>query len=73
MIASVIMIGVISISFAYICTQQQNTINDLTNKLMAKDYREYKVLDRPPEPDPVKTVRKSWASNRDIPIKKVDE
>jgi hypothetical protein len=37
---------------------QQDTIRDLTNKLMAKDYGEYKAYQQPANEEPAKTKRK---------------
>lgn len=66
MITISVFAGITYIGIIYICKKQQDTINDLTNKLMAKDYREYKMIDRPPEPEPPKPKRQSWASDVDL-------
>jgi hypothetical protein len=44
---------------------QMRVIDRLTNKLMAKDYREYKQLDKPvkEEPEVPKHKPKSWADD----------
>lgn len=66
----IVLFGVVAISaIAYlssmVISKQQNTIHDLTNKLMAKDYREYKQMERPPEPEVPKHKPMSWAD--DVP------
>ncbi|AIQ19532.1 hypothetical protein H70357_24560 [Paenibacillus sp. FSL H7-0357] len=62
-IFGVIAISAIAYLSSVIISKQQATIHDMTNKLMAKDYREYKQMDRPPEPDPPKHKPMSWADD----------
>lgn len=71
----IVLLAVVAISaIAYLScmtiARQQSTIHDLTNKLMAKDYREYKQLELPPEPEPPKHNPMSWAD--DVPYDEDD-
>lgn len=57
-----IAITVVCIVFGLVTWKQQQTIDKLTNKVMAKDLREYKQIT---DPEPVKPPReedkpKSW-------------
>lgn len=66
----IVLFGVVAISaIAYLSSmvifKQQETIRDLTNRIMAKDYREYKALERPAEPELPKHKPMSWAD--DVP------
>lgn len=70
------LIGVVAISAitflsSTIISKQQSTIRDMTNRLMAKDYSEYKRMERPPEPEQPKHKRMSWAD--DVPYDDEDD
>ncbi|MNM07349.1 hypothetical protein D3C81_173910 [compost metagenome] len=64
-IFGVVAISAIAFLSSMIIAKQQSTIHDLTNKLMAKDYREYKQMELPPEPEQPKRKPMSWAD--DVP------
>lgn len=70
-LAAIMIIGVVGI--LAIITKQQQTIDRLTDKLMAKDYREYTQLSRPVVKDD-KTIRKplSWHDDPSIEIEEED-
>jgi hypothetical protein len=52
---------------AYIMHRQQRTIDTLTNKLMARDYREYASMQPKPEvKEPQKRKPLSWYDTADI-------
>ncbi|MEK5469330.1 hypothetical protein MKY64_30465 [Paenibacillus sp. FSL R7-0210] len=60
---AVVAISAIAYLSSMVIARQQSTIHDLTNKLMAKDYREYKQLELPPEPEKTKRERMSFADD----------
>lgn len=62
---AVVAISAIAYLSSMVVARQQSTIHDLTNKLMAKDYREYKQMEMPPEPELPKRKPMSWAD--DVP------
>jgi hypothetical protein len=59
----VVAISAIAYLSSMVIARQQSTIHDLTNKLMAKDYREYKQLELPPKPEKPKRERMSFADD----------
>ena len=40
--------------------QMQKTIDELTNKLMARDFKEYVTMSTPPVPEKPKREKQSW-------------
>jgi hypothetical protein len=59
-IAGMACMTVISIVSYRVITAQQRTIGELTNKLMARDYKEYISMTTPPQPEKPKRERQSW-------------
>lgn len=66
----IVLLGVVAISAitylsSMVIMKQQETIHDLTNKLMAKDYREYKQYEAPEAPEMPTYKSVGWAD--DVP------
>ena len=46
--------------------KMQNTISELSSKVMARDFREYVSMSKPPEPDRPKREPMSWHDDPNI-------